>query len=328
MMRIAERRPPAATRLPAKDAGAATPETTPTRSAYGSARTKGAAIAEHGRLWIENQDPASRTGATIGWVRRYQAADGQLYAVLLAAYFFLTAIPMALVFSSYVYSDPLALATRLEHRLGLEGQTSRLLENVMVGTSGHKLSALLIAIVDLFFFGLGFGRVLQLVHARSWGIDLRKNAVLDQVRYLEVLAGLAVMILLYIVQTRALRGERSWIGWLLDIGWLAWLVGFFVWVPRLLLHHRVAVRDVVPGAIFTVAGFVLMRLISGLLLKHWLEWYSRTYGALGIVMALFFWIIILATIMVLAAALSPALAERRDLRQGRFSPQPTAPARS
>ena len=40
-------------------------------------------------------------------------------------------------------------------------------------------------------------------------------------------------------------------------------------------------------------------------LAHWLNWYSTTYGAFGIVIALFFWIILEATIIVLAAALSP-----------------------
>ena len=34
-------------------------------------------------------------------------------------------------------------------------------------------------------------------------------------------------------------------------------------------------------------------------------------------MAIFFWLFIFATILVLAAALSPALAHRRDLRLGR-----------
>ncbi len=61
---------------------------------------------ERGRLWIENQAPDSRKGATIGWVRRYQAADGQLYAVLLSAYFFVTMLPVLLVAASYIYSDP------------------------------------------------------------------------------------------------------------------------------------------------------------------------------------------------------------------------------
>ena len=297
------------------------------RRAYSSAQTRGTVAAERGRLWIENQDPASRKGATIGWVRRYQAADGQLYAVLLSAYLFLTLLPLLLIYSSYLYSDPEALAKRIEHRLKLEGSTSKLLDAVLQGASGHKLSAALIAALDLFFFGLGFGRVLQLAHARSWGFDLRKRAVMDQVLYLEVLGALAVMTLLFFVQTKALRGDPTWIGWVLDIGWFFLLLGFFVWAPRILLHKRVAARDILPGAVFTMIGLIGLRIVSGLLLKHWLEWYSRTYGALGIVMAIFFWIIAGATILVLAAALSPALAHRRDLRHARLAgvEEPVAP---
>ena len=293
------------------------PRSSRTRRAVAATQTRGTAAYDRGRLWIENQDPASHTGAAIGWIRRYQAADGQLYAVLLSAYFFLTVIPLLLLYSSYAYKDPSALATRLEHRLNLGASTSKLLSAVLVGTSDHKLSALLLAVVNLFFFGLGFGRVLQLVHARSWGFDLRKRVVVDQARYFAVLGAIAVLLLLYVIQTKALGGAPSWVGWVLDVGWLAVLVGFFVWMPRLLLDGRVAARDILPGAVFTVLAFVVMRLISGILLKHWLEWYSKTYGSLGIVMAIFFWIIIFSTIMVLAAALSPALAHRRDLRLAR-----------
>ena len=80
------------------------------------AAAKGNAVAERGRLWIENQPPDSRKGATIGWVRRYQAANGQFYAVLLSAYFLLTHLPVFLVTASYIYKDPTALADRIEHR--------------------------------------------------------------------------------------------------------------------------------------------------------------------------------------------------------------------
>ena len=84
-----------------------------------------------------------------------------------------------------------------------------------------------------------------------------------------------------------------------------------------MLHHRVAARDLLPGALFTVLGLVSLRLISVVLLTHWLNWYSTTYGAFGIVIAIFFWVILIGTILVLAAALSPALAHRRNLRAGR-----------
>ena len=277
------------------------------------AAAKGAAVAERGRLWIENQPPDSRKGATIGWVRRYQASSGQLFAVLLSAYLLLTLMPVFLVTASYSYKDPTALADRIEHRLRLKGTTAQLFSSVMVGTGEHKFSAVLIAIIDLFFFGLGFPRVLQIAHARSWGIDLGKSVLADQARYVEVLVALVLGAALFVGQTRALRGEPSWIGWILDIGWLALLLAFFVWAPRILLHHRVTTRNLVPGAVFTVLGLVILRLISGLLFTHWLNWYSTTYGAFGIIIAIFFWIILIGTVLILAAALSPALAQRRDL---------------
>jgi membrane protein len=280
------------------------------------AAERGTAVYDRGRLWIENQDPSSRKGATIGWVRRYQAADGQLYAVLLAAYLILTLIPAILVESSYVFKDPSAWSDRVEHRLGLTGETATLFHSVLVGSGEHKLSSVLIALIDLFFFGLGFGRVLQLVHARSWELDLRKSVIADQSRYFAVLGALIGLSILFLIQTRALRGDPAWIGYVLDLAWLSVLLGFFVWAPYVLLHHRVPMRNIVPGAVFTVLGFIVLRLISSLLLTHWLNWYSKTYGAFGIVSAIFFWMIIFATIMVLAAALSPALAHRRDLMRG------------
>ena len=250
-------------------------------------------------------------------MRRYQAADGQLYAVLLSAYFFLTMLPVFLVTASYAYKDPTALSDRIEHRLKLHGTTATLFSSVMRGAGEHKLSAVLIAIIDLFFFGLGFARVFQLVQARSWGLDLGKAVIVDQARYAEVLAAMVLGAILFVFQVKELRGEPAWIGWVLDVAWLALLLTFFVWAPRLLLHRRVAARDLLPGALFTVAGLVVLRLISVLLFTHWLNWYSTTYGAFGIVIAIFFWIILIGTVMVLAAALSPALAHRRDLRTAR-----------
>jgi membrane protein len=276
----------------------------------------GNAVADRGKLWVENQEPTSRKGATIGWVRRYQAADGQLYALLLSAYFFLTMLPVLLVTASYVYRDPTALADRMERRLGLHGQTAALFSTIMVGVGEHKLSAVAIAVVDIFFFGLGFARVFQLVQARSWGFELPKRVIADQASYATILAAMVSGVILFVFQTKELRGQPSWIGWVLDIGWLALLLAFFVWAPRMLLHKRVPARDLIPGAVLTVLGLITLRAVSSLLFTHWLNWYSTTYGAFGIVIAIFFWIIVEATLLVLAAALSPALARRRDLLAG------------
>ena len=285
----------------------------------------GMTLADRGQQWLENRDPATHTGATIGWYRRYQAADGQLYAVLLSAYFFLTMFPAMLVETSYVTGKPAAFAVHAEHRLGLHDPTSTLFVSVFAGVSQHAFVAVLLAVLGLVSFGLGFGRVLQLVHARAWGIDLRKNAIIDQSRYLAVLLAMLVMSLGYLLQQKYLGGRAAWIGWLLDLGWLAILCGFFIWSPRLLLHHRIATRRLVPGAVFTVLGLIALRIASKFVLAQWLDSYSKTYGAVGIVMGIIFWLITAATILVLAAALSPALAHRRDLLDARHRTQQQQP---
>ena len=276
---------------------------------------RGTAAADRGLGWVEGQDPASRKGAAVGWFRRYQAADGQLFALLLTANLFVTVLPVMLVVSSYLDRDPTAMADRTIRRLGLTGQTADLMRGVLTGAAQNKLGATLIAVGSAVLFGLGIGRVLQITHARSWGIDLGKSRLTDQARYLATLVALLTILVLFTLQGRLLDGQPAWIGWALAPVWLAALLAFFTWAPRMLLHNQVTVRDVFPGAVFTVFALVGMRLVSHYLLVNWLEWYTKYYGGLGITLAIFFWLLIAASILVIAAALSPALAERRDLRE-------------
>jgi membrane protein len=287
------------------------------RNAYTAAYQRGTAYWDRGALWVDRQDPSSRKGATIGSFRRFRAADGQLYAVLLTAYLFITLLPALLVMVGYVSQDPAGLADRATRRLGLTGETATLVHGVLSGASTNKLGSTLIAVASIVVFGLGYGRVLQLVHARSWGIELPPRWLTDQMRYLSTLLALLVIPLLYSIQTKLLDGSPAWIAWVLAPVWLVVLLGYFVWMPRELLHRRVSVRAVLPGAVFTTLTLIGLRIVSSFLLVRWLVWYGQYYGGLGIVMALFFWLMIGATILVIAAAISPALAERRDLLEAR-----------
>jgi membrane protein len=278
---------------------------------------RGTAVYDRGKGWVDAQDPATRKGATIGWYRRFRESDGGLCGILLTAYFFVTVVPAGVVIMSYVYSDATVAGDRLVNRLSLTGEPARLVHSALAGTSGHQLGATLFAVANVFIFGLGFGRTLQLVHARSWKIDLGKPQFFDQARYLFTLLVPVGFLLLYIVQTHALHGQPAWIGWLLVVVWAAALVWYFVWMPRMLLHNRVGARDILPGAILTLLGLAALRLISGLILRNWLVWYSKYYGSLGVPMAIFYWIMLPASVLVPAAAFSPALAHRRDLREAR-----------
>ena len=278
------------------------------------ASTRVTVAADRGRDWVERQEPGTRKGATIGWFRRYRDADGQLYAVLLTAYIFISVLPVAVVMESSLAADPRALADHLVRRFSLTGAAATTTRSVLDGTSSNQAGAILFAIANVLVFGLGFGRVLQLAHARSWRMEVPKGMVTDQVRFASSLLALLGLVFVFLLETKLLAGQPGWISWALLPLWGIAGVAYFVWMPRMLLHRQVTVRDVLPGAVLTVAALAGMRILSSFLLARWLVSYSRYFGSFGVVIALFFWLMVAATIMIVAAALSPALAERRSVR--------------
>ena len=101
---------------------------------------------------------------------------------------------------------------------------------MLVDDRTHKLGSALFAIAGALFFGLNFGRVLQLVHARAWQIQLPRRQT-DQALYTAVLLGLYGLLLLLLVQLTELRGSPGWVGNTLALGWIGLLVVYFVWAP-------------------------------------------------------------------------------------------------
>ena len=278
------------------------------------ARERIASRLQRGQEWADRQDPGTPFGVTIGAWRRYQAVDGPLQSALLSLYILVAIVPAVLVMEEYLDSHPGALADRLVRHFGLNTSTAGLLRDVLVDDRTHKLGSALFAIAGALFFGLNFGRVLQLVYARAWGIPLARRQT-DQGRYAAVLLGLYGLILLLLVQLTELRGSPGWVGNTLALGWAGLLVVFFVWVPWLLMHKRRTQRDLLPGAVLTAVGLVALMLISRVVMEFWVNLYARDYGGFGVVLAIYFWILFSSGVIVWAASLSPALAERRESRQ-------------
>lgn len=49
---------------------------------------------------------------------------------------------------------------------------------------------------------------------------------------------------------------------LLGIGWAGFLILFFVVAPWLLTHKQIAPRDLLPGAVLTALGLVVLTVVS------------------------------------------------------------------
>jgi uncharacterized BrkB/YihY/UPF0761 family membrane protein len=243
--------------------------------------------------------------------------DGPLQSALLSLYLLVAVVPALLVTEQYLETSPSALANQLVRHYGLSAQTGGLLRGVLVHEHRHQLGAALLAIAGALFFGLGFGRVLQLVHTRAWGIALPPSHT-DRARHALVLLGLYGLILVLLVQMTELAGAASWARPALAPGWVVMLFAFFLWAASLLTHRRIARRDLVPGALLTAVGLVLLMWVSSFAMEPWVDFYARDYGGFGVVMAIFFWIGFSAAVVVAAASIGPPLAERRRLLEERL----------
>jgi hypothetical protein len=136
-------------------------------------------------------------------------------------------LPALLVIEAYLDAHPNSLSHKIVHHFHLNAPTAALLQGVLGRDHRHELGSALFAIAGALIFGLGFGRVLQLVHVRAWQLPLVKRSV-DQAIYAAVLLGLYGLICLLLLQVDELRGDPSWVGLTLAVGWIGLLVLFFV----------------------------------------------------------------------------------------------------
>src|SRR3954468_14074641 len=235
--------------------------------------------------WVDQRDPASAAGVAIEAWRRYRAVDGPLQSALLSLYVLVAVLPALLVMEEYLDAHPNALAKQLSHHYGLSTETAALLRSVLAEGHAHELGSALLAIAGALFFGLGFGRVLQLVHARAWR-RARPTRQRDQAIYGAVLCGLYGLILVLLVQLTELRGTPVWVGLALAVGWVGLLMLFFVWAPWLLTHKLITRRDLLPSAALTALGLVVVMLVSAHVMQFWVDLYARDYGGFGVVLAI------------------------------------------
>src|SRR5436190_16341959 len=221
-----------------------------------NAKARAEAVAKRGHEWVERQHPDSAAGVAISAWRSYRSVEGPLQSALLSLYLLVAVLPALLVLEEYLDPHPDALASRIAHHYHLNASTTSLIHSVLGEGRAHELGSALLAIASALFFGLGFGRVLQLVHVRAWQIPLPTRQT-DQALYATVLLGLYGLILLLLVQLTELKGSPSWVEKTLALGWVGLLVLFFVWAPWRLTHKLITRRDLLPAAILTAVGLVV-----------------------------------------------------------------------
>ena len=112
--------------------------------------------------------------------------------------------------------------------------------------------------------------------------------------------------------------ELSTAGWLAALPvWIAGSMVFWLWTPRLLLHRKISVRSLLPGALlatFVVGGTIAT---SPLWIGPTMNQNAKAFGSFGVVIALFAYILIGVTLSMVCAVFGPVWAEWRQGESGR-----------
>jgi len=264
--------------------------------------------------WLGGRADTRLGRLTLQWFRAYFAASRNSGCAA-TVYSTLSVLPAVLVAIAYFHpssGDTNVYAERLIDHLKLTGSTASLVHDTFGSASSNALAATLAVVVTFLLWGIGIGQIYQDVYARAWGIKV--GSLADQGLFAIFFFVFAGAIALAVVSAATLR----------DAGWLVllpvWLVAstvFWLWVPRFLLHRKVGLRALLPGAL--LASLVLggASATSPFFLAPSLNENGKIFGSFGVVITLIGYVFIMITMSLVCAVFSPVWANWRGTEKER-----------
>src|SRR5215471_9584287 len=196
--------------------------------------------------WLVGRADTSLGRLSLEWFRRYFEASHNSGCAL-TVYSSLSVLPAALVAIAYFHpsqGNANVFAQRLVTHVGLTGATAKLVEGTFGTASANTLAASLTVVVTFLLWGIGIGQIYQDVYARAWRIEV--GSLADQGLFAAFFFLFAGAIALQLVSAARLHHT----GWFVVIpAWVLANTAFWLLVPSLLLHRKVGVRALLPGAL-------------------------------------------------------------------------------
>ena len=269
--------------------------------------------------WLRGRTDTSIGRLALLWFRRYFEASRNSGAAA-AAYITLSVLPATLVIIgifNLVNGDENAFADRVIRHMKLDGATADIVRDLFGTTADNVTTASIAVVIGFLIWGISIGQLYQDVYARAWRIRVGSPA--DQLRYTIWFFLIAGIFALMFGSASELRAS----GWLVALPiWVGGSMVFWLWTPRYLLHRKVSLRSLLPGAL--LATFVLSGTIatSPFWIGPTINQNAKAFGGFGAVIALFAYILIGTTLSMVCAVFSPVWAEWREGEKDRKEPGP------
>jgi nitrogen fixation-related uncharacterized protein len=270
----------------------------------------------HGRAhavqaWLRRRADTPLGQLALQWFRRYFEASRNSGCAA-TIYSSLSVLPAALVFVAYFHpsqGDANLFAQRLVAHVKLTGTTATLVAGTFGTASANALAATLTVVVTFLLWGIGIGQIYQDVYARAWRIEV--GSLADQGLFALFFFLVSGAIAIALVSAASLRAH----GWLVALpAWLIASTAFWLLIPSLLLHRKIGLRALLPGAL--LASIVLGGTIatSPLFLAAPLNANGKAFGSFGVVLTVIGYAFVMITMSLVCAVFSPVWADWRRSR--------------
>ena len=270
---------------------------------------RGNRLVRWGERRLERHSSGRLGSLALGWLQRY-AESSEYSAAALVLGTFLSMVPALL--AVYALADLSAgsgngIAQHLSYRLHIHQPAVALVVSAFGSEASNAAAASVVGLLGFLIFGLGLGKIVQDVYARAWRIRVGSPA--DRWRFAVWFIVSTILLGLQVTEESVV----SALGWVLvsPIGF-AVLVVFWLWTPWFLLHRRIELSQLLPGALLATATYMGATIVSEFLLGYWVTDNGRLFGSFGIVLALLAWGQVLAGIWLTCGIFSPVYADWRD----------------
>jgi membrane protein len=276
--------------------------------------------------WLARRADTAVGRLALQWFHAYFAASRNSGCAA-SIYSAFSALPFALAIVAVVYApgdQTNVFAEHLVDHLRLTGSTASLVRDTFGTASSNALAVGIASIVSFLLWGLGIGQIYQDVYSRAWGVKV--GSVADQGLFAIFFFVFAGALALVIIVTSEFEDSLRLA--LVPV----WFLGstlFWLWVPRFLLHRKIGLRALLPGAL--LGSFVLTgaSATSPLFLAGSFTTNGKAFGSLGIVLTVVGWLFIMITMSLVCAVFSPVWAEWRrgekERKAAQLAPAPAAP---
>src|SRR3954447_10953247 len=259
--------------------------------------------------WLRHRADTSLGQLTLPWFRRYFEASRNSGAAA-AAYIAISTMPTALVIAAFfdrARGDDNLFADRLIDHMRLSGATASLVHDVFGSSSSNLVAASATAVISFLIWGLSIGTLYQSLYARAWRVHAGTAA--DQIRFTVWFFVFSGVLAAFMLTAGEIRG----VGWIAMVAaWTAGSMAFWLWTPSYLLHRRISLRSLMPGALLATIGVGGTILTAPLWISPTLNQNAKAFGAFGVFIAIFGYILIVVTISMVCAVFAPVWFEWRQ----------------